>query len=542
MTMSPALAADNYRIIEATGATRTMAASDIGSVLYPRQLIQGLSGGVPTSVQMTTPGALNVNCVVGCSGGGAVTISGTLPAYASPPTFLLGGTLPAFGATPTFNIGTGSVGISGTLPAFASIPTVNANPFVPVAGATLASTTTSARVAFGAGTSAILINNGAVDVSFKLGNSGVVALTTDPVLPAGRAMEVAIGANTHVAGITAAGSSSLALITGTGTPNFSGGGSSGGGGGGAVTIANGADVSQGAVADLAATSGVGSFNVIQLLKGLLVAAQSTTPVDVLGPLTDTQLRATAVPISGTVTATGPLTDTQLRATPVPISGALTDTQLRASGVPVIGTGNVAHDSPDSGFPLKVGGVYKASPTNVADGDRADWRMSPNGNGAVVIGHATTSGFVNIGGPGRGVALSGNQALWATSFGMNFNGTSYDGLTKPATVSRIVSAAASTNATSAKVTTGDLHKITGYNAAAAVRYIKFYNKTSAPTVGTDVPILTIPVAPTAAFDIDFPNGGMYFSTGIAYAMTTGSADADTGALTAADILGLNVVYN
>jgi hypothetical protein len=45
------------------------------------------------------------------------------------------------------------------------------------------------------------------------------------------------------------------------------------------------------------------------------------------PLTDTQLRATAVPVSGTVTAnTGlsqPLTDTQLRATAVPVSGSVT---------------------------------------------------------------------------------------------------------------------------------------------------------------------------------------------------------------------------
>lgn len=39
-------------------------------------------------------------------------------------------------------------------------------------------------------------------------------------------------------------------------------------------------------------------------------------------LTDTQLRATPVPVSGTVTATtGGLTDTQLRATPVPVSNA-----------------------------------------------------------------------------------------------------------------------------------------------------------------------------------------------------------------------------
>lgn len=50
----------------------------------------------------------------------------------------------------------------------------------------------------------------------------------------------------------------------------------------------------------------------------------TQPVS--GPLTDTQIRLTPLPISGTVTASGPLTDTQLRLTPVPISGALTANQ------------------------------------------------------------------------------------------------------------------------------------------------------------------------------------------------------------------------
>ncbi len=41
------------------------------------------------------------------------------------------------------------------------------------------------------------------------------------------------------------------------------------------------------------------------------------------------------PVSGTVTVSNPgLTDTELRATPVPVSGPLTDAQLRASPVPV----------------------------------------------------------------------------------------------------------------------------------------------------------------------------------------------------------------
>lgn len=58
----------------------------------------------------------------------------------------------------------------------------------------------------------------------------------------------------------------------------------------------------------------------------IASNQSTLPVS--GPLTDAQLRATAVPVSG------PLTDVQLRATAVPVSGPLTDVQLRATAVPV----------------------------------------------------------------------------------------------------------------------------------------------------------------------------------------------------------------
>jgi hypothetical protein len=107
-------------------------------------------------------------------------------------------------------------------------------------------------------------------------------------------------------------------------------------------------------------------------------------------------------------------------------------------------------------------------------------------------------------------------------------------------SRIVSAAGSTNATSAKAAPGTLYSIKGYNAAATARYIKFYDLAVAPTVGTSTPVLTIYLPASTAFALDWPMG-RFFATGIAYALTTGSADADTGALTAADVLGLNVEY-
>lgn len=101
---------------------------------------------------------------------------------------------------------------------------------------------------------------------------------------------------------------------------------------------------------------VSNFPATQPVSGTVTVVQPTgtnlhTTIDnasiaVTGPLTDTQLRATVVPVSlssttitGSVAVTGPLTDAQLRATPVPVSGTvatggLTDAQLRASAVPV----------------------------------------------------------------------------------------------------------------------------------------------------------------------------------------------------------------
>lgn len=57
----------------------------------------------------------------------------------------------------------------------------------------------------------------------------------------------------------------------------------------------------------------------------------------LTPLTDAELRATALPVSG------PVTDAQMRATALPVSGPLTDGQLRATALPVSGT--LALDAP-----------------------------------------------------------------------------------------------------------------------------------------------------------------------------------------------------
>lgn len=110
------------------------------------------------------------------------------------------------------------------------------------------------------------------------------------------------------------------------------------------------------------------------------------------------------------------------------------------------------------------------------------------------------------------------------------------------VSRLISAA-TTNATSVKASAGQVYSIYAHNINAAVRYLKIYNKASAPTVGTDTPVLTLPIPGNAAgagFALDTGGMGIAFATGIALALTTGVADADTGAVAANEIV-IHLLY-
>ena len=109
-------------------------------------------------------------------------------------------------------------------------------------------------------------------------------------------------------------------------------------------------------------------------------------------------------------------------------------------------------------------------------------------------------------------------------------TTSSGLTN----SRVVSAA-TTNATSLKASAGNVFSIRVFNVAAYDVYLKLYNKASAPTVGTDTPIWTIPLKTGTGYSEHF-HLGLNFSTGIAYAITKLQADTDTTAVAASDVTG------
>ncbi len=111
-------------------------------------------------------------------------------------------------------------------------------------------------------------------------------------------------------------------------------------------------------------------------------------------------------------------------------------------------------------------------------------------------------------------------------------------TTPATpTAYTLTTAASTNAAAVKASAGSLFVLTVSNPTATAAYVKMYNKASAPTVGTDVPVMTIPVAAGARVVEQFGALGARFATGIAIAVTGGVAASDTAvAVAGVQIMG------
>lgn len=98
-------------------------------------------------------------------------------------------------------------------------------------------------------------------------------------------------------------------------------------------------------------------------------------------MTDAELRAASVPVSG------PLTDVQLRATAVPVSGPLTDAELRAAAVPVTVTGVATAAKQDAQTALLT--TIDASATAIAASTTIldDWDETDRAKVNVIVGQA-----------------------------------------------------------------------------------------------------------------------------------------------------------
>ena len=201
-------------------------------------------------------------------------------------------------------------------------------------------------------------------------------------------------------------------------------------------------------------------------------------------------------------------------TAVPISGTLAATQ---SGTWTVQPGNTANTTAwkvqlyDGTTNLPILAGSSGAPASTAPALAVSVRDA-NANGQTTMASSAPVTF----------ASDQTIAIKATT---TTNGT---------TASRVVSAA-TTNATNLKASAGKMMSVRVFNVAAYDVFLKFYNKASAPTVGTDTPVWTIPLKTGTGFSEHF-HLGFDFSTGISYAITKLQADSDTTAVAASDVTG------
>lgn len=95
-------------------------------------------------------------------------------------------------------------------------------------------------------------------------------------------------------------------------------------------------------------------------------------------------------------------------------------------------------------------------------------------------------------------------------------------------------AATTNATLVRTGPAQILHIIATNVSASIRYLKIYNKATAPVVGTDVPVLVFAIPAGSFVNVPSTLSGIYVNLGIGYAITGAAADSDTTAIAANDV--------
>jgi hypothetical protein len=190
-------------------------------------------------------------------------------------------------------------------------------------------------------------------------------------------------------------------------------------------------------------------------------------------------------------------------------------------------------APASSTTLTVGfvGIEQFDATVVSIGRQFGPAMA---NGVTITNPVTLGAGTNsIGNIGTVTTVTGVTTVTTVT-----NVTNSGTPTAPATP-YFVNSAASTNGALILTGTSGLCALWASNTGAAAAFVKLYNKATAPTVGTDVPEMVIPV-PAAVGGVPgiveiSPGVNAYrFALGLGIAITGGSADSDTTAVAAGQV--------
>jgi hypothetical protein len=198
-----------------------------------------------------------------------------------------------------------------------------------------------------------------------------------------------------------------------------------------------------------------------------------------------------------------------------------NTVLTGNGVTGTGSVRVTIASDNTPYAVKVDQTTPGTTNAIS--------IAQLGANAILTGNGVT------GTGSQRVTVASDNTPFAVKIDQTTPGTTNAVVQTPATPTAFaLSSAATTNATSIKGSAGTMYAITCSNSGAAAAFVKLYNKATAPTVGTDVPILTIPVGASGIANINLGELGHRFSTGIALAITNLVADTDATAVVAAQV--------
>lgn len=210
-------------------------------------------------------------------------------------------------------------------------------------------------------------------------------------------------------------------------------------------------------------------------------------------------------------------------------GTFTKVATGANALPVQGA--AAHDAAAAGNPVLIGGFASAAaPTNVTANDAVQAWFLQNGAQVVQLSFSGTLPTTGNGGVSSGVqrVTIANDSTGTLSIIPN-NGVASSGLIPLKHVSD-----ASTNGTTLRAAASNLYGWSISNTNASPCYVKFFNKNTTPTVGTDTVFFTVGVNGVGT-NTALATYGITFSSGISIGITTGPTDADTGAVAANEVI-------
>jgi len=140
-----------------------------------------------------------------------------------------------------------------------------------------------------------------------------------------------------------------------------------------------------------------------------------------------------------------------------------------------------------------------------------------------------------------VASGTTQTVNCANTGVTIANAVVSGVANGALLHRTMSAA-STNSTLVKAGTSKLVGGILTNTSTSAKFFKIYAKATAPTVGTDVPVFTIPIPANGNISLGtvFDQYGLSVLLGLGYGITGAYADTDATAVAAGDVI-VQLIY-